>query len=351
MKSKLHKLPIYDGETMETVSHADIYDLQCMQLNQHRRMLGISRKCSCKFAGSKAHKIFGQRYLSEKTNNLLHSNQKTSSEELYYLGFFARKHKWRPCRPCIARKEFPQYLYRPLENRISNLACAWQTSNWDSALLFHDENKKKTKDCGWWFKPYKTACNHVERRNLILNTIRGQTLSQVHPSQLQKQMLSRTRTRSVSTSNTPLRPNSSPSISPNPRFLLLPFIIISLFSLILTPTLALAPGHHPTYDHLCISNAPAIAAPWDCTGYIRCETVSGSGASSHLGASGGFPGLGAFGITGPSGIPGMLPPAPMGVTSRAIWEPCPDGKLYDQQAASCVPDYTECPDPKGKTCD
>ncbi|XP_076453497.1 uncharacterized protein LOC143288755 [Babylonia areolata] len=46
---------------------------------------------------------------------------------------------------------------------------------------------------------------------------------------------------------------------------------ILLLLLLPTPTLTLAPGPHPPYDPLCVSNAPAVPAPWDCRGYIRCE--------------------------------------------------------------------------------
>ena len=78
---------------------------------------------------------------------------------------------------------------------------------------------------------------------------------------------------------------------------------------------SLAPGHHRPYDSLCISNALAIPTPWDCGGFIRCETTAGAGASA---------------------VP------------KAMWVVCDPGKQYDHRAGQCVTGYTGCLAPQSE---
>ncbi|KAK7471462.1 hypothetical protein BaRGS_00035898 [Batillaria attramentaria] len=70
---------------------------------------------------------------------------------------------------------------------------------------------------------------------------------------------------------------------------------------------SLSDGPYPGYDPLCITAAPAIPAPWDCRGYIRCEAPPGGG-----------------------GAP------------RAVWTNCPSGQLFDPQGGICSAGYTGC---------
>ena len=94
---------------------------------------------------------------------------------------------------------------------------------------------------------------------------------------------------------------------------------VLLTSCLLGSVRALTPGPHPPYDSLCVSNAPAIPAPWDCGGFIRCQTD-----------------------------PGADPGAGAGVVPEAVWVVCDPGKQYDHLAGQCVAGYTGCLAPHGE---
>lgn len=74
---------------------------------------------------------------------------------------------------------------------------------------------------------------------------------------------------------------------------------------------ALSNGHYSAYDMLCVSQGEITHTPWDCSGYIRCDSAPGN-------------------------------------TTIAVWTQCGLNKQFDPQNGVCSDNYTGCPTPQSE---
>ncbi|PVD18873.1 hypothetical protein C0Q70_21430 [Pomacea canaliculata] len=86
--------------------------------------------------------------------------------------------------------------------------------------------------------------------------------------------------------------------------------LVTLVVSVLLPdcVLCLMSGHYSLYDDLCDSRPSIIPVPWDCTGYIRCDTSIGGRV-------------------------------------RALWTLCDPGHEFNPQVSKCVAGFTGCLNP------
>lgn len=89
--------------------------------------------------------------------------------------------------------------------------------------------------------------------------------------------------------------------------------LVTLVVSVLLPdcVLCLMSGHYSLYDDLCDSRPSIIPVPWDCTGYIRCDTSIGGRV-------------------------------------RALWTLCDPGHEFNPQVSKCVAGFTGCLNPYGE---